>query len=65
METYINDYHKGHLCIRLEKDEIASLNSSAIEELIREYGKPIQISVSSEESLLIEKLVALGFCPET
>ena len=61
MKTYENPFHRGHLYIEIEDEDLYDGIVQKIEDLFQENKRPLQTSLSSDESECIRLLLESGF----
>lgn len=61
MDVYTNQFHSGHLYLRIGEREADSLPPSRFDALIDEYRKPLQVMVPSNAAGTIRLLREAGF----
>ena len=61
MELTDNKFHNRHLYLQIDEKEVPFLEKSVFEALIREYGRPLQVMLSSDNKRLIAILEEAGF----
>lgn len=61
MKTYENPFHRGHLYIEIEDEDLYDGIVQKIEDLFQKNKRPLQTSVSSDESECIRLLLESGF----
>ena len=61
MDVYTNEFHSGHLYVRITEQEAGHLDIAAFEKLIDEHRKPLQIIVPVDATKTIRLLVKVGF----
>lgn len=61
MKIYCKTFHSGHLYLDIEDHEIDTIRPSLFEALIDRFGKPLQVSASSDRSQLAGLLRRSGF----
>ena len=61
MDVYTNQFHSGHLYLRIEEQEAKSLPSSRFDALIDERRKPLQAIVPSNATETVRLLREAGF----
>ena len=61
MKTYENPFHRGHLYIEIEDEDLYDGVVQKIEDLFQKNKRPLQTSVSSDESECIRLLLESGF----
>ena len=61
MKTYENPFHRGHLYIQIEDEDLYDGIVQKMEDLFQGNKRPLQTSVSSDESECIRLLLESGF----
>lgn len=61
METFTNEFHSGHLYVRVAEQEADRLEIAAFERLIDEHRKPLQSILPADAAKTIRLLVKAGF----
>ncbi len=61
MDVFINQFHSGHLYLKIEEREAKTLPPARLDALIDEYRKPLQAMVSSHAAGTIRLLREAGF----
>ena len=61
MDVYTNQFHSGHLYLRIEEQEAKSLPPSRFDALIDEHRKPLQAIVPSDAAETVRLLREAGF----
>ena len=61
MDVYTNQFHSGHLYLRIEEQEAKSLLPSRFDALIDEHRKPLQAMVPSDATETVRLLREAGF----
>ena len=61
MRIYKNKFHSGHIYIDIGENEADDIEASRFDELIAEYGKPLQAMIPSDARKLAALLLSAGF----
>ena len=61
MRIYKNKFHSGHIYIDIGENEADDIEASRFDELIAEYGKPLQAMIPSDAQKLAALLLSAGF----
>ena len=61
MDVYTNQFHSGHLYLRIAEQEADRLEIAVFERLIDEHRKPLQSIVPADAAKTIHLLVKAGF----